>query len=201
MSNLEYQWHDCVKNCNIKKVLYIFFSIFLAYRVVEMMKTLIALDGTNMSWYISLIYGVLLSVFCTGIFAFPGFVLSTSRLLPASYYTIHNKSALDKVYKYLGVDTFRKVIVKLFWGKQKNKKKFFNGKRSGMDQLIHMTNQSEFGHFGALLLLLVVSIIVLNHGYTLIFTVITIINIVGNMYPIVLQRKHRARIAGLRTRQ
>ncbi|WP_394330522.1 hypothetical protein [Psychroflexus sediminis] len=38
----------------------------------------------------------------------------------------------------------------VFWGKKKNKQKYFDGTKSGLENLDYQTKQSEFGHLAAL---------------------------------------------------
>jgi hypothetical protein len=87
------------------------------------------------------------------------------------------------------------MLLLTFWGTKKNRKTFFNGTKTGIENFIHMTKQSEFGHLGAFIVLFILSIILLIQKHHLLVSVLTIINVIGNFYPIVLQRFHRMRIA------
>ena len=86
------------------------------------------------------------------------------------------------------------LIMLVFWGTKKNRKKYFNGTKSGLKNFIFQTKQSEFGHFAALISIALVSIILLPYGYNSLIIVMTLINIIGNLFPILLQRLHRVRI-------
>ena len=89
---------------------------------------------------------------------------------------------------------FQYFLLVTYWGKKKNRKKYFNGTKKGLVNFIFQTRQSEFGHLGAFLVILVSSLILLVRGYIFMVTIITIINILGNVYPVILQRSHRMRI-------
>ena len=56
------------------------------------------------------------------------------------------------------------------------------------------TKQSEFGHLGAFVVIIISSVILLVYGYIFLVIIMTLINILGNVYPVVLQRSHRMRI-------
>lgn len=141
-------------------------------------------------WIISF----LLTLFITGAFAFIGFAYPTSRILWESYYEIKNPKRLTAISKILGIKYFQFFILFAFWGWKKNKKKYFNGTKKGLKNFIFQTKQSEFGHLGALMVILILSLILLIHGYTFLVIIITPINIFGNLYPVILQRSHRLRI-------
>lgn len=142
----------------------------------------------------SVILAFLLTLFVTGGFAFLGFVFTTSKLLPEQYYTIKRPKKLKRIYHKLGVRHFRLIIVLAFWGNTKNKKRFFDGTRSGLKHLVVMSKQAEFGHFAAFWLIFLLSILLLWKGYYLIAVIANLINVIGNLYPVILQRHHRMRL-------
>jgi len=59
------------------------------------------------------------------------------------------------------------------------------------------TKQAEFGHLAAFVSILLVSIVLLYYKYVMIFIMSNIINILANLYPILLQRSHRIQIQRL----
>lgn len=161
---------------------------------------ILALDPAKVSIMEAVIYAYLLTLFVTGVFAFPGFVFPTNRILPASYYIVTNPKTVSKLYRVLGVKYFRAMLMLLFWGQKKNKAKFFDGTRNGIDNLIFQSKQSEIGHLLPLVLISVVSISFLVHQHFLLAAITMGINIIGNFYPIVLQRHHRMRIQKIEPR-
>jgi hypothetical protein len=142
----------------------------------------------------SFIVAFLITLFVTGIFAFTGFAYPTHKLLPESYYYINNPERLKSIYKHLGVKHFRNFLLLAFWGREKNRKKYFDGTKQGFENFIFQTKQSEFGHLAAFIVILILTFVLLVNGYYFIPFVATIINIIGNIYPIILQRAHRVRI-------
>ena len=141
-----------------------------------------------------LILSFLLTLFITGIFAFIGFAYPTNRILPDSYYEIKNPKVLDSIGKVLGIKYFRFLLLFAFWGRKANRKKYFNGTKKGLKNFIFQTKQSEFGHLGAFVVIIILSFILLVHGYILLVIIVTLINILGNVYPVILQRLHRMTI-------
>lgn len=137
-------------------------------------------------------YGI--SLFGTGIFAFVGFAYPTSKLIGTSYYRLKNTKSLLFWYNALGVKYFRKLLMLFFWGSEKNRKKYFNGTRAGIQNFVYQTHQSEFGHLAALVLLLFTNAYTLYLEHYAISIFLFVINLIGNLYPIILQRHHRIRL-------
>ena len=91
-----------------------------------------------------------------------------------------------------------------YWGKDKNRKKYFNGSRAGLQNFIFQANQSEFGHLMAFSAIFLVTLLLLYKSLFIAAFITTVINIIGNLYPVILQRYHRVRtdliLQKLRTR-
>jgi hypothetical protein len=178
----------------IKKLLLTLASIFLTYRSLELIRVLEVSDPSQFNWIGVVVYSFVLNLFITGIFASLGFAFLTSRLLPDSYYRVKNAKRLTLAYKLMGVEHFKSLLLLFFWGKEKNRKKYFDGTKSGIENFDTQTRQSEFGHLAAFIGIIGLSVIVLAHGHVAIFLTTTLINIVGNLYPVLLQRNHRIQI-------
>lgn len=181
-----------------KKLLLTLASIFLTYRSVELVSFLYITHPSQFNWIGAIAYSFVLNLFITGIFAFIGFAFFTSRILPNSYYKIKNPRNLNLTYKMLGVEYFKLLLLTFFWGKERNRKKYFNGSKSGIEEFDIQTRQSEFGHLAAFIVIIIVSFNILIKGHIVIFSITTLINIIGNLYPIILQRNHRIQIERLK---
>lgn len=181
----------------VKKVGMLLLAAFLAFRSYELVNSLVMSGNKNLSAVLSLLVSFLLVLFVTGIFAFPGFVFPTSRILPAAYYRIRYPEGLSRISRWLGVDYFRRLLLVAFWGREKQRKKYFDGTKNGISNLDYQTRQSEFGHLAPFFLLLFISFRLLIEGYTGVFIGILVLNILANGYPILLQRVHRIRIQAL----
>ena len=162
--------------------------------MIELIQILIATAPKDYGFGLTLLFAFSLTLFITGIFAFLGFAYPTNIVLPQNYYRLKNPKRLVKISRIIGVKYFKMLIMLVFWGTKKNRKKYFNGTKSGLKNFIFQTKQSEFGHFAALISIALVSIILLPYGYNSLIIVMTLINIIGNLFPILLQRLHRVRI-------
>ena len=177
-----------------KKILFSLFSVFLCYQSYGLVSQIVHSTPTDFEPIEIAILAFLLNLFITGIFAFVGFVFPTNKLLGASYYRIKNPSFLKRVYGLMQVEIFRKLLLFFFWGRGKNRAKYFNGTRQGLANFIYQSKQSEFGHLFALVAIGAVSLVLLIFSHYQMAIIATVINVIGNLYPVILQRHHRIRI-------
>lgn len=182
----------------IKKIFLPLASVFLVYRSVELVKYLNATPPAQFNALAIIVFSFVLNLFVTGIFAFLGFAFLTSRILPDTYYKVKNAQHLAFMYKWLGVAHFKRLLLAFFWGKEKNRKKYFSGTQSGLNDFDTQTRQSEFGHLAAFIAIGGISIRILAEGHLLIFYITSLVNVIGNLYPIILQRHHRMLIERLK---
>ncbi len=165
--------------------------MFLSYQLI---KGILSFSPTNYSIALVFINSLVIDASITGIFALPGFVFATHRLIDRRYYIIRNSKLLVKVYNLLGISFFRRALLLFFWGIKKNRIKYFNGTKGGLKNFIYQSKQSEFGHLAAFIIIVLISIIFIIKGYLYFAIATSIINIIGNLYPLILQRYHRSRI-------
>ena len=174
-----------------------FLSLFLAYRSIDLMKNILASNPDDYSQMEALIISFLLTAFITGVFAFIGFAYPSSSILPEYYYKVKHPVTLDSLYKVLGIKYFRVLLLVSFWGRKNNRKKYFNGTKMGLNNFIYQAKQSEFGHLGAFIIIIISSVILFAYGFVFMVIIINLLNLFGNLYPIILQRVHRMRIEKL----
>jgi hypothetical protein len=179
----------------LKKVLLPIGSAFLAYQFYQMIFALHIRSGINYHLGIDLLLAWIIALFGTGIFALIGFAYPTSRLIGSSYYRLRNPKRLRFWYSAIRVEYFKRLLLLFFWGSKKNRNKYFNGTREGIRNFIYQTHQSEFGHLGALLLVALANVLTLLQRHYAISVFLFALNIIGNFYPIILQRHHRIRLA------
>ncbi|MEM9023849.1 MAG: hypothetical protein AAGB22_08900 [Bacteroidota bacterium] len=177
-----------------KKILFVAFSLFLGHRTFVLMQHLMGADVGAVNWMETGVNAFVLTLYATGIFAFLGFAFKTSRLLPANYYRTQHPQRLEMAYRILGVRFFRQALLLAYWGRKRNRTSYFDGTRAGLAHLVEQTRQSEFGHLAALVFIGGLCIPLFRKGHWQLVAIATGINIVGNLYPIILQRKHRVRI-------
>ncbi|WP_373523402.1 hypothetical protein [Aquiflexum sp.] len=182
----------------LKKILFPIIAIFLAYRSYELLKTLWFVEPSELVLPIRILLAFLLNLFITGFFAFLGFAYKTNRILGENYYRIKNPNFISRLSKLLKIEYFKKFLLLVFWGKEKNRQRYFDGTKLGLENFEYQTRQSEFGHLAALIVIqMVVFIMLLKQHYAIAFFT-TILNLISNFYPVILQRNHRMQISRIR---
>lgn len=117
--------------------------------------------------------------------------------LKSTYYNSKKWEDSGKIYKWFGVDEFRKVLVWVGWEKLN---KGSNPVKKNLDALKHLeynTRQSEFGHLIIFFIVLLPSLFVGFHYGFMQSLWLIILNIILNAYPIVVQRYNRPRLQKL----
>ena len=182
----------------MKKILLPLASIFLIY---QSYKLIISLTQVQIqSHFQEFVIAWVVNMFITGIFALTGFAHPTQKLLPESYYSIRNPEKLLIFYRKMRIDLFKTFLLATLWRQRKQRKRYFKGTRGDFNTLIRQSKKSEFGHLIPFVILTLVSISFLagNSKGLGVFTMLW--NILGNLYPIILQRHHRMRIQKIRSR-
>jgi hypothetical protein len=183
----------------IKKILFSIATVFLIWQSYSLLSNIDKLEINSLGLLIFIAW--IINLFLTGIFAFSGFAFPTQKMLPKSYYKIYHPRRLKKSYKALRIDLFRQMLLVTLWKSQKQRKKYFNGKKNGIPNLVEQSMKSEFGHFIPFVIICFVSTYLIVIGLTKLGVCTFLINFVGNFYPIILQRHHRLRIQIIRKRQ
>ncbi|MEL6657463.1 MAG: hypothetical protein AAFR36_13495 [Bacteroidota bacterium] len=181
-----------------KKILSSFAALFLIWQSYNMV--LIVHQVELKSWGIIIFLAWIISLFITGIFAFPSFVWPTEKLLPAAYYHVYQPKRLKRVGKAMKVELFRKMLLATLWKDKKRQKAYFDGTREGLINLETQSKRAESGHLLPFLLITILSIYWLFTGHAKMGVATFVINIIGNLYPVILQRNHRMRIQVIRGR-
>ncbi|GGF16413.1 hypothetical protein GCM10011518_27290 [Flavobacterium limi] len=112
----------------------------------------------------------------------------------SGYYKTKDWENKGKLYEKFGINLFRKLLVLVGWEKL-NKKA--NPVKNDLESLLHLeyrTKQSELGHLIVFFIVLGFKIYVALR-FTFVESVwLIILNIIFNVYPILLQRYNRPRI-------
>jgi hypothetical protein len=180
----------------IKKILLSLATLFLIWQSYNLLYNIHKLEIA--SWGTLFFIAWLINLFITGIFAFSGFAFPTQKLLPKSYYKIHMPEKLKKTYEALKVNWFRKILLVTLWKRKKQRKELFNGTKNGISQLMVQSMKSEFGHLLPFVIICFVSGYLMAIGLIKLAIFSILINLIGNLYPIVLQRHHRIRVQLIR---
>ena len=139
-------------------------------------------------------------MFITGIFAFTGFALPTENLLPDSCYVVSRSRQLKQVFRVFKVEWFREFLLATVWRSKAQQKLFFDGTKEGIANFERQSKKSEFGHLIPFVIIICVSIYCFSIGFVRLGILIMLFNILGNLYPVILQRHHRMRIQILKKR-
>lgn len=114
--------------------------------------------------------------------------------LTSPYYNEKAWERKGKIYESLGINFFRKLLVWTGWEKL-NKKSNPIGKNSkALTHLHYQTKKSELGHIIILVIVLGFNIFVVFKFGILKSLSLLILNILLNLYPILLQRYNRPRL-------
>jgi hypothetical protein len=181
-----------------RKILLIAASVFLIWQSFNLIGSLHIMGslGAGLSFFIAF----LINLYITGIFAFSGFALPTQKLLPDSYYQVKHPQRIIWYYDFFKVSYFRKFLLATVWRSKQQQKKYFDGKRAGLENLVTQSQKSEFGHLLPAITIAGVIIYLFILGLVKAGIMALLINIIGNIYPVILQRHHRMRIERLRIR-
>jgi hypothetical protein len=179
----------------VQRVLLITLSGFLIWQSGQLVSSITGQIRSASAGSIA-IESILLNLFITGIFLV-GYALPIHRLLPDSYYTSVKSKSFASACAILRVESFRKVVRLTFWGARSNKRHFFNGKRNGFAEFERNTRISESGHTLAFVAIALVSIYIGAAADPILAIATTLVNVVFNFYPAVLQRCHRLRLQAI----
>ena len=165
---------------------------FLAWQSVGVFLAL--LERRPGSLALTVLVAWIFNMFVTGAFALPGFVLPTHRLAPAAYYRVRRPGRLRAVCGALGVGPFRRALLATLWRDPGMQRRFFDGTPAGLKRMEAETRSAEFGHALPFLLITAASVAWAAAGGVRLAVAATAFNVLGNFYPVLLQRLHRARL-------
>ena len=117
--------------------------------------------------------------------------------LASTYYKSKKWEAEGKIYKWFGVDVFRKLLVWVGWEKLNKASNPVNKNLDALKQLEYRTRQSEIGHLIIFFIVLIFNLVV-AFKYGIIQSLwLFFLNIMLNVYPIVVQRYNRPRLKNI----
>lgn len=120
--------------------------------------------------------------------------LTLNLELKSSYYDSKKWEDDGKIYKWFGINGFRKILVWIGWEKITKVNNPVKKNLDALKQLEHSTRQSEFGHLVIFFMVLIPTLFIgFNYGFKQSLWLIGL-NIVLNAYPVVLQRYNRPRL-------
>ena len=114
--------------------------------------------------------------------------------LASKYYDAKPWEAKGAIYKWFGVNLFRKILVWIGWEKVIRAS---NPVKNNLDAIKHLeygTRQSEFGHLVIFFIVLATNLFVAIY-YGIVYSLpLLFLNIILNAYPVILQRYNRPRM-------
>lgn len=120
----------------------------------------------------------------------------THASLPYRYWRIRVFEDEGRLYSKLGIGVFKKLLV-LLGIDVCNLHVRFSGRRSGLRNLSQGLRQAETNHVISLLVLLLTLIYALTRNWYAVAGWLAAVNVIANVYPVMLQRHNRARVEPL----
>ena len=112
----------------------------------------------------------------------------------SDYYKEQNWEKSGKIYRSLGINLYRKLLVLVGWEKLNKKANPVNKNVDALLHLLYRTKQSEFGHLIIMFIVTGFNIYAaMKYGILESIWIFTL-NILLNFYPIILQRYNRPRL-------
>lgn len=119
----------------------------------------------------------------------------TQTIAPnSSYYSLRQWEQQGKLYEYLGINLFRKILVWIGWEKLNKKSNPVEKNVQALQHNLLKTKKAEFGHLVIFLVVLAVTAYVILASSIRDAIWLIFFNILLNLYPVLLQRYNRPRI-------
>lgn len=168
----------------MRKSLTLAFIIIITFALTYGLAYYVDMQGFLFAWILNfLLMGCVLS-----------YTETLKSPLTSAYYQDKAWEQRGKIYEYLGINIFRKALVWIGWEKLNKKSNPIEKNTQTLLQLHYRTRQSELGH-------VIIFIIVLGFNAWVAFQYgfnksmwLLALNILLNLYPILLQRYNRPRI-------
>ena len=114
--------------------------------------------------------------------------------LKSSYFNSFPIEREGRIYKYIGVHFFRKLLVVSGWERSRKKENPIRQSLNSLEYYEYRTRTSEFGHTIIAIIIFIISVYVcMTYSYKNILW-LTFFNIFFNIYPITIQRYNRPRV-------
>jgi hypothetical protein len=114
--------------------------------------------------------------------------------LKASYFNSYPFEEEGKIYTYLGVHLFRKLLVLSGWEKSRKKETPIRKSLIILEYYEYRTRASEFGHIIIAIIIVFITVYVFTVSSLKDTIWLIITNILLNIYPILVQRYNRPRV-------
>jgi len=142
------------------------------------------MDTFAFAWALNFLLMLLFSMF-SGVLKGP---------LTSSYYNHKTWERRGEIYRYVGIDFFRKLLVWIGWEKVIRKSCPIEKNTKALVNLHYQTKRSEIDHLIIFVIVLAINVFVAIKYGILKSLYLLILNVILNLYPILLQRYNRPRI-------
>lgn len=122
------------------------------------------------------------------------FMETHSNALNSSYYTSRIWERKGQLYEYCGIHLFRKLLVVIGWEKLHKKSNPVEKSSTALQLNLIKTKKAEIGHLMIFLIVLLVTLMVIATSGLRSAMWLIVLNILLNLYPVLLQRYNRPRI-------
>jgi len=168
----------------MRKVLILIFIVIITIACTYALIYYVGMQGFAFAWALNfLLMGCVLF-----------FTETLKAPLTSPYYNEKPWEQGGKIYQSLGINVFRKLLVWVGWEKLNKKSSPVEKNTTALMHLHYRTKQSELGHIIILMIVLGVNIFVAFKFGILKSLWLLVLNILFNLYPILLQRYNRPRI-------
>jgi hypothetical protein len=175
------------KNKTILVIVAIAFTAISFFLVINILLN----ESLNRSILLVLFFSFGIYGSITTVFACINPIIKTHELMGSNFYSISNERLWISLYRVLGVALFKKGILLFYWGKKENRTKYFNGRQGGLLAFLDNSQKAEFGHIESFVVMLLLSLIFGIKDHVQYAITILILDVFGNIYPILLQRYNR----------
>lgn len=168
----------------MRKVLILFLITIVTISLTYALVLYVGVQGFLFSWILN--FALMMCVF--------NFTEVLKSQFTSSYYNQKSWERKGKIYEVLGINIFRKLLVLIGWEKLNKKANPIEKNTNALIHLQYRTKQSEFGHTIILFIVLGFTIfVVYRYGIKESLSLV-LLNILLNLYPILLQRYNRPRL-------
>jgi len=122
------------------------------------------------------------------------FTETVKAAFTSRYYKEKKWEKNGRIYEFLGINLFRKLLIVIGWEKLNKKANPVKKSHQALTHLEYRTKQSELGHMIIFFIVLGFNIFVFFKFGFLESLWLTVLNILLNVYPIFLQRYNRPRL-------
>jgi len=168
----------------MRKTLILFFIIITTIGLTYSLIYYVGMQGFLFAWVLNLL--LMMCVF--------KFTEALKSQFTSLYYNEKKCERRGKLYEFLGINIFRKLLVWIGWERLNKKSNPIEKNTKSLIHLQYRTKQSELGHIIIMVIVLGFNVFVAFEFGILESLWLLILNILLNLYPIFLQRYNRPRL-------